>query len=70
MPPGSSTDATPTRELQAMSWSMERPIQARFEYGEPVFGYVRSPLKGNARWERIKWKTKTHVRCSMEVLWS
>ena len=23
------------------------------EYGEPVFGYVRSPLKGNARWERM-----------------
>ena len=45
------------------------------EYGEPVFGYVRSPLKGNARWERMlflgaKWKTKIHFCYSMEVLWS
>ena len=37
MPPGSSTDATPTRELQAMSWSMERPIQARFVNMENQF---------------------------------
>ena len=23
------------------------------EFAEPVFGFVRSPLKGNARWERM-----------------